>query len=348
MWGLSTLLGETLSGVYKLPPVLSEVCVQVPASIANLGVGFDTFSLALTKPFIKVTVTRARPKTRRLIITGPFSKQVTRSRLLHAGAKALAASYRRFKISSGYVLRIEVNIPPRKGLGLSGAEAVGAVLCTNRLFHLNMKKDDVANLAAQAEPSNHMDNVAASTFGGFNIVTPSASAQLRHVTTIPPPVDLGVALIIPDVEKASTEATRKVLPTLVVRDKYVEALGYASRIAWAFAEGDTGALIETLPWDPVIEPARAQAGVYGSGIDAKFLQEEKRALLEKFHVAETISGGGPSRALWFRVDRTGLVQEAVQFVSDRLRSRGYRTRHVIITRPSRNGAAVVAERSVRR
>jgi homoserine kinase len=239
------------------------------------------------------------------------------------------------------VLRVEVNIPPRKGLGLSGAEAVGAVLCADRLFRLKMAKEDIANLAAQAEPSNHIDNVAASTFGGFNIVTQSAPSQPRRITTISPPNDLGVALIVPDVEKASTEATRKLLPSSVLREQYVAAIGYTSRIAWAFSKGDTEALIESLPWDPIIEPARAEAGAYGSGIDAKFLQEEKKILLDRFHVAETISGSGPSRALWYRVGRTGLIQQAIQYVSERLRSRGHRVQQIINTRPSAKGASVI-------
>ena len=38
----------------------------------------------------------------------------------------------------GYILKIQVNTPPRDGLGLSGSEAVGAILCTAVDFDLDM------------------------------------------------------------------------------------------------------------------------------------------------------------------------------------------------------------------
>ena len=198
-----------------------------------------------------------------------------------------------------------------------------------------------------------MDNVAASALGGFNIIS-RTPVEEQQITTYRPPVDLGVALVVPDIEKASTEATRQALPEAVSRVQYVNAMGYVSKISAAFAAHDIKGIIEALPWDPTFEPARADAGCYGKGVDAQFLREEKETLLKEFHVAETISGAGPSRALWYslsedrrfrRKKQTGPIDTAVQVVSTGLRSLGHDIREVFVTRPSIDGATIISRKS---
>ena len=271
-----------------------RVTAKVPASIANLGPGFDVHSIALQKPSIEVTLAKATSGSVTIQATGPFCQEVTTNPEFHAGARALRSLHKLFGIAESYALQIRVDIPPRKGLGLSGAEAVGAVLCANQIFKLGLDMPSVARIAATAEPSHHMDNVAASALGGFNIIS-GMSVEEQKITTYRPPVDLGVALVVPDIEKASTEATRQSLPETVSREQYVSCMGYISKISAAFVSCDVKAIIEALPWDPTFEPARAEAGCYGKGVNAQFLREEKEMLLKEFHVAETISGAGPSR-----------------------------------------------------
>lgn len=334
---------------------LKRVRARVPASIANLGPGFDVHSIALRMPEIQLELSIDRPGIRKIETSGKFAETANSDPAVNAAGKALDAIFNEFGISVGYALRIMVNIPPRKGLGLSGAEAVGAVLCANRMFGLGLRKMDIVRRAAIAEPSHHMDNVSAAALGGFNIVSHVPLRELPEVMTAPPPRDLGVAVIVPDIEKPSTEAARQVLPTSVPLPNVVQSLSYASRISAAFLSGDVDAILETLPWDPIVEPARAEAGAYGRGVTAEFLKEEKRLLLERYHVAETISGAGPSRALWYRLSedmkmrrkRTGLIRPAVDQVSRRLETLGYSVHHVFLTVPSPIGGTVIRERSRR-
>ncbi len=329
--------------------VYAEVTAKVPASVANLGPGFDVHSIALQKPSIEVKMTRATAGSVTIHVTGRFSEEVTTNPAMHAGAKALHTLHEQFGIPESYTLQICNEVPPRKGLGLSGAEAVGAVLCANRLFNLGLDMQSVARLAATAEPSHHMDNVAASALGGFNIVSRTPLAERPAIMTYRPPTDLGVALLVPDLEKASTEATRQVLPETVSREQFVSSMGYVAKISAAFAASDVHAIIETLSWDPIIEPARADAGCYGKGVDAHFLREEKEILLRKFHVAETISGAGPSRALWYSLSenrrlrkkkQTSIIEGAIEQVSDRLGTLGHHVREVFITKPAVEGAII--------
>jgi len=326
------------------------VRARVPASIANLGSGFDVHSLALQMPGIEIELSAASKGTHTISVEGPFGKDITTDTRLHASAKALEAVNEHFGKPDGYALKIEVKIPTRKGLGLSGAEAVGAVLCADSAFDLKLSRQAIARIAAEAEPSGHMDNVAASALGGFNIVTHSPMNDIAQITTFPPPPDLGICIMIPDIEKSSTEAARNSLPPVVSMRTHTECMAYASKVSAAFAVRDVNAILETLSWDPVVEPARANAGVYGKGINADFLLDEKKLLLEKFHIAETVCGAGPSRALWYsisedqkvkRKNKVGLIQPANELVSNRLESVGQKVHAFALTKPTAKGATLV-------
>ena len=282
------------------------------------------------------------------MVEGSHAAEIDTDSNLNAAGKALSALAEEFGKPDGYVLRVRGEIPPGKGLGRSGAEAVGAVLCADRKFKLGLNGLQIARMAGNAEPSHHLDNVSASALGGFNIVTGTSTGGREVVTTIHPPKDLGVAVLVPSVEKPSTEAARQFVPSQVKMVEHVQAMGHAARIAAAFANGDVGAILETVPWDGIIEPARAVGGLYG--VDFSYLWEEKRMLLGKYHVAETISGAGPSRALWYsicedhnrkRKNKVGVIQPAIALVTDRLRSVGYEVQEVFITKPSSRGATII-------
>jgi homoserine kinase len=215
---------------------------------------------------------------------------------------------------------------------------------------LGLTREEIAQLAAKAEPQSHMDNVTASALGGFNIITRMPLNEHVKITTIKPPRDLGVVVLVPDINKPSTQAGRILLPKIVPTQKYIQAIGYASGVSAAFATGDVSRILETIPWDPIVEPSRADAGFYGRGIDSTFLKEEKELLARKFHVAETISGAGPSRALWYsiseerkarRKNKTGLIKPATELVTNRLKSLGHQIRDVFDTSPSWSGARIV-------
>jgi homoserine kinase len=323
--------------------------LRVPASSANLGPGFDVHAISLQKPTIEVTLSRAKSGRPIVRVTGRYAKFVTTDPELHSGAKALKNLNQQFGIPSAWVLEVNVEIPPRKGLGLSGAEAVGAVMSANRLFNIGLDIHSVARIAAAAEPSHHLDNAAASALGGFNIISQHPTTGEPQIMTLRPPPDLGVVVIVPDIEKASTEVTRHVLPETVSRDQYVRSMGYVARISAAFAESDTRTIIQTIPGESVAETARADAGFYGNGVDSKFLREEKRLLLKEFHIAETIGGAGPSRALWYSISenrkslkkrKSSFIQEAIEHVCTRLESLGHNVEEIFVTKPSVKGAVL--------
>ena len=329
---------------------VSRVKVRVPASSANLGGGFDVLSIALESPRVEIEFRVAASGIRTIRVDGAYAAEVSTDPNLNAAGKALSAVYEKFGNPEGYILRITANVPPRKGLGLSGAEAVGAVLCADRIFNLGLKRRSLVHMAAKAEPSHHMDNVSASALGGFNIVASNPVNVEQAITTIRPPPDLGMALLIPNIKKSSTEATRQLLPSAVPTPAHINSMSSVAMVSAAFAMGDVRSILENLPWDEFVEPTRADGGVYGRGVDWRFLLEEKKRLFDRFHVAETISGAGPSRALWYsisedlkrrRKNKIGLIRPAIALVSDKLKSLGHEVREVFLTRPSAKGATII-------
>ena len=327
----------------------SSVTASIPASSANLGPGFDVHSIALQAPKLKMEIA-LRPKGTRIIeLRGTYKSHSTSDPNVNAAGKALDNLLKLFGRSDGYQVKIDAEIPPRKGLGLSGAESVGAVVCANRLLKLSLDERRIVEMAGAAEPSQHMDNVSASALGGFNIAYLNPINKQMQFTTIPPPADLGVAIIVPNIEKRSTAETRSLVPSIITKANYIASMSYASVISASFARKDVGSILATLPWDFVVESARADGGAYGEGVTSLFLHEEKQVLEERYHVAETISGAGPSRALWFNIrqdiktkkrNRIGLIKPAIEFVSERFETLGHKIQQVYITRPSRIGAVI--------
>jgi homoserine kinase len=329
------------------PEVIARV--SAPASVANFGVGFDVHSIALEQPQIHLQLESAPRNVRKIRVKGRYANDTTTDPNLNASGQALDTFYEEFGKSHGYLLTIQVNTPPRAGLGLSGAEAVGAVLCAAVGLDIDLSREEVAQIAARVEPMQHMDNVAACALGGFNIVARNPVNGKTRITTIPPPTDLGVAIVVPSIIKPSTMATRQLLPDSASREKYVESIGYASTVTAALANHDLDTLLETIPWDPFVEPARAAAGAYGNGVTPEFLQSVKREMFDKFHVAETVSGAGPSHALWYslsedqktrRKNGVGLIKPAVELITTQLGTLGHSVKEVFITKPSTKGATI--------
>ena len=329
----------------------ATVRARVPASSANLGPGYDIFSIALESPKLEVEFASASSGSKKITVKeldGGEHEVLPSQNSAGIALSALAAAQGK---PDGYTLRISGKFPPAKGLGRSGAEAVGAIFCANSKFKLGLKGSRLVEMAGRAEPSNHLDNVSAAALGGFNIVTKTAIPANQHITTLPPPRDLGVAILIPNVRKPSTASARQVIPMQIQTAEHVQAASHVARISAAFAKGDVQGILESLPWDAIVESARANAGLYGTGVGSAYLLEEKKLLLEKFHVAETISGAGPSRALWYsisednahkRKDRAGVIQPAIEFVTDRLKSLGHHVDDVFVTKPSSKGAVIIS------
>jgi len=171
-----------------------------PATVANLGVGFDILGLALREPGDIVQVTRRdEPGAVILRIEGDNGK------LPHEPGKntaSVAANSVLKLIDAPYGVSITVleHLPLASGLGSSAASAVAAAVAVNKLFGdpLSLVELLPACLDGEAAVSGyHADNVAPSLFGGITLVSGTAADQIRQ---LPIPACMHLALVTPQIE----------------------------------------------------------------------------------------------------------------------------------------------------
>jgi len=308
---------------------------KAPASSANIGPGYDIFSLALANPSLKLEVSVGEGSGIQVRNTGKYGAQLSTDSQKHAGALAASNLLKHLGLEKRVELVFEANIPPRKGLGASGAEAAAAVYGLNTLLGLKLTKAELVRFAASAEPGGHADNVAASLLGGFVILL--QNDDLLDTFRVKPHEDLGMIVVVPDVEKESTAAARKALPEVVEVKTHVGLASRTAVAAAALALSDLDLFLKAVHIDPFVEVARANAGVYGPWLTGEKLLEEKRRLYKLYHIAEVISGAGPSRLLLFKKSENKRdfgrrpVDEALQEVMESIEAGGGRVLEVFET-----------------
>ena len=146
-----------------------RVTVEVPATSANLGPGFDCFGLALSwREQVELTVTDGGFG---VDVTGRAPTRVPRdeSHLILRSTPARARRPRATR-SPGLRLRCHGTIPHGRGLGSSSAAIVAGLLAARGLVH-GPREETAATrrwtLQHAAAIEGHPDNVAAAVHGGF-------------------------------------------------------------------------------------------------------------------------------------------------------------------------------------
>jgi homoserine kinase len=258
--------------------------VEVPATSANLGAGFDCLALALALTN-KVTL-EVRSWSRgqvELTVDGEGSGELTEDRdnRFVRGVEA-AMQLARGDLPDGVGWRVEMRneIPLARGLGSSAAATVGGLVAANALLGGPLATHELLGLAADIE--GHPDNAAAALLGGF-VVSAVATGGIEAVR-FDAPRDLRAVLFVPDL-RLSTSEMREVLPDVVPRADAVANLA-------AVAAGVAGLatrrydLLRLLTVDRLHEPYRAKR--YPA------LPRLVEAALEAGALGASLSGAGSS------------------------------------------------------
>ena len=263
---------------------IKQFKVYAPASIANLGPGFDVFGIALDGLGDYIKVKRVSEPGVRVLVKGFEADQIPVKAQLNSAGAVMNAALDRIGESAGVELEIEKGIPPGKGMGSSGASAAAAAVAAQKLMGVELPQRELVKLAAQGEAavagSAHADNVSASLFGGFCLVGDEYDVIRMDIT------DGGFVVVVPDVKYANkTKMARELLPKMVVLRDAVRNIGFASRMAAAVALKDP-ILFGRSMCDSMIEPHRA--------VMIPNFHLVKLAALQAGAYGCSISGGGPS------------------------------------------------------
>lgn len=272
-----------------------KVTIAAPATLSNIGAGFDVFGLALDEPY-DIIEARKTDSEGVLItsISGADSKRITMDPSRNSAGIAAMEVLKAACADFGIEIAIRKGVRPGSGIGSSGASAAGGAFAANLLLEKPLPAEKLVAHAARAEEVTsggfHADNVAPAILGGFTIVT---SYDPFEVVRIEPPVNLGIAIAMPDVF-VSTKEARKVLPEKVDLKKLVYHVGHASGLVLGMVKGDIGLVSRNIR-DIVIEPSRAHLIPY--------LREVESTAKEMGAGAAFLSGSGPSIAAIFDMQR---------------------------------------------
>lgn len=214
---------------------------RVPATSANLGPGFDSLGVALDwTAHVTITVS----DTPQPAPDGPIERMA---------AQAALALYARAGIESPAGIRAtwEGDIPVGRGLGVSAAARVGALLAADSLIRGRHGADALLGIATQLE--HHADNAVPAMLGGLRVVVVEDD-QIVQIG-LKTPGDLRLVLLIPEFSMP-TEESRERLPQQLTRNQAVHNIGRAAMLVAALATHQYDVL-NVATEDVLHQPARA-------------------------------------------------------------------------------------------
>lgn len=239
-----------------------RVVVQVPATIANLGAGYDCLGLAVDLA-LHVSIEARRPDDAgergagvALDVRGEGAGELPAdraNRLIVALEAGLAEGG--WSGAQTIAWRVEMinTIPLGRGLGSSAAATVAGIMAARALLGLPVTPDAVLPLASRLE--GHPDNAAPALLGG--LVAAFEDHDQVAAFRFDAPEALRVVLFVPE-RRLATAAMRDVLPELVPR---VDAVANLARVAAGVAGIASGRwdVLRFLTDDRLHEPYRAAA-----------------------------------------------------------------------------------------
>ena len=237
-----------------------KVDVEVPATSANLGAGYDCLGMALELANrVSLEVRNWSRGGIELAVEGEGAGELPadgRNRFVQGLEAALREG--RGDIPKSATWRIEMfnKIPLARGLGSSAAATVGGLLAGNSLLGEALSQADLLRLATAIE--GHPDNAAPALLGGFvasAVIGEGGTEGEVEAIRFDVPRGIRAVIFVPDL-RLSTSDMRKVLPAKVPRADAVANLGRVAIGVAAMATGRRDAL-RFLAEDRLHEPYRA-------------------------------------------------------------------------------------------
>ena len=277
--------------------MLNSVLVHSPATLSNLGCGFDVFGLALAAPYDTIRLTRSSEPGVRIQHLDGYNLPTEPTR--NVAGVALLMLLQEVPEIIGFDVEITKGIKPGSGVGSSAASAVGAVVAANALLGNRFTKMQLVEFAMAGEVvacgARHADNIAPAIFGGFTVVR--AVEPVLDILALPAP-PLWVAVVHPQIE-VKTSDSRKVLPVAVPLALAVRQWANVAGLVAGFLTADYDLIGRSLD-DYIVEPARLPL-IPG-------LAEARKRALAAGAIGGGISGSGPSI---FMLNRTEETAQAV-------------------------------------
>ena len=281
------------------PRIGQKVVVDVPATTANLGPGFDCLGAALDLNN-RFAMRRIEGSGERfeLIIEGTDGSH------LRGGPDNLVyrAAQRVWKAANmepvALEARVRLAVPPARGLGSSATAIVAGLMGANALVGEPLSKEKLLELAIDIE--GHPDNVVPSLLGGL-CMTAKAASQRWRVVRCEWISSVKAVVAIPSIRLSTSEARRAMPKAIPISDAVVN-LGALTLLLQGLRTGN-GDLIADGMHDRLHEPYRWRLIKGGDDV--------KAAALEAGAWGCAISGAGPSIIALCAEDKGQAVSRAM-------------------------------------
>ncbi len=197
--------------------------ITVPATSANVGPGFDSVGVAVSK-YLTIEILEPSEKWEVLHDLGDVPSDETN--LLITTALQVKADLQPHRI------KMVSDIPLARGLGSSSSVIVAGIELANQLAHLQLSADEKLVIATKIE--GHPDNVAPAIFGNLVISSYVDEKVNSAVAAFP---EASFVAFIPNYE-LKTSDSRNVLPNKFSYKEAVAASSIANVAIAALLTGD--------------------------------------------------------------------------------------------------------------
>jgi homoserine kinase len=260
-----------------------EVRVFGPATVSNVGPGFDLLGFALEAPGDELVLRRNH--TGLLVLKDESGCSLPMDPEKNVAAVAASALLKEVDCSDGFDLIFTRKIPPGSGVGSSAASSVAAVVGLNELLGNPFETAALIPFALEGEKVSNgtivADNIAPALLGGMILIRGYDPLDIKH---IPYPADLWCAVTHPHLT-INTLESRRLIPASIPLQTALKQCGNLAGLVAGLATNDYP-LIRRSITDHLAEPHRKHQI---PGFD-----ELKNSSLEAGSIGTGLSGSGPS------------------------------------------------------
>ena len=260
-----------------------EIKVYGPATVSNVGPGFDLLGFAMESPGDEMII--RRNGTGKLNLFNETDYELPTDPEQNVASVAALSLLSELGSPAGFDIIFTQKIPPGSGVGSSAASSVAAVVGINELLGSPFDTAALIPYAMEGEKlasgEVHADNIAPALLGGVTLIRGYDPLDIKH---IPYPADLWCAVIHPDLEIKTLES-RKLIPRTIPLETALKQCGNLAGLIAGLSTGDYS-LIGRSVKDQFAEPYRTQY--------LPDFAELKAAAIDAGSVGTGLSGSGPS------------------------------------------------------
>jgi homoserine kinase len=263
---------------------LKSIQVFAPATVSNLGSGFDIIGFPIENVGDIIKATQNEEQVVRITDISGY-KGIPFEASENVASYAVIKLLEKLGVNKGFDIAIEKAVKPGSGIGSSASSSVAAVYAVNLLLGKPFTDGELIAFAMEGEGlasgGKHADNVAPALLGGITVLR---SYNPLDVIRIEPPEHLRVVLLHPQIEIKTREA-RDILPKQILLKDAVQQWGNVAGLISGLYSSDYEMIGRSME-DVIVEPRRSSLI---PGYD-----QLKSAALEVGALGCTISGSGPS------------------------------------------------------